>query len=422
MRRRLLSSMLLVAVIAVLLLGVPLGVVVVRLINDEVAQELRTDANRLLLGVEYSVSQRQEISPDQLARNYPDRYLQVFVRGNPPIVVGAPPPAGRDLTEEARSENGYVRVSRDAAQIQQDTQARLVLIMALAVVALGAAIGLATVTSRRLSLPLQDLTRIAERLGSGDARPSRHRYGIPELDLVAEVLDRSALRISDLLAREREFATDASHQLRTPLTGLSMRLEEIVAAADQPEVVREEGEAAVVQVERLTAVIDELLAAARRQRHAQAEPIDVDDVVGQQIVEWEPAFRRAHRSLVLAGDRGLRALGTTGGLSQVLSTLLENSLKHGDGVLTINTSSTGRSVVIEVADEGPGIPEALGHRVFERSVSGGGGTGLGLTLARALVAADGGRLELVKRRPATFAIFLRHTRDNDRHRVVSGPA
>jgi len=140
--------MLLVAVIAVLLLGVPLGVVVVRLINDEVAQELRSDATRLLIGVEYSVSQRQPIDPYQLAKNYPDRYLQVFVRGNPPLMVGTPPPVGRELTEEARSENGYVRVGRDTGQIQEDIQARLVLTTALAVVALGAAIGLATVTSR----------------------------------------------------------------------------------------------------------------------------------------------------------------------------------------------------------------------------------------------------------------------------------
>ncbi|MCT9928785.1 ATP-binding protein [Planotetraspora sp. A-T 1434] len=422
MRRRLLSSMLLVAVIAVLLLGVPLAVLTVRLINDEVAQELRAEATRLLIGVEYSVSQNQLIDSTQLAKNYPDRYIQVFVRGYPLIVAGTPPPAGRELTEEARSESGYVRISRDSAQVDQDVHARLVLTIALAVVALGAAIGLATVTSRRLTLPLQDLTKIAERLGSGDARPSKHRYGIPELDLVAEVLDHSALRISDLLAREREFATDASHQLRTPLTGLTMRLEEIVGAASEPAIVREEGEAAIVQVERLTAVIDELLAAARRQRHAQAEPIDVDDVVEQQITEWEPAFRRARRSLVLAGDRGLSALGTTGGLSQALSTLMENSLKHGGGSLTINTSSTDKSVVIEIADEGPGIPDNLGPKVFERSVSGAGGTGLGLTLARALVAADGGRLELVKPRPATFAIFLRQARDADRHRVVSGPA
>jgi signal transduction histidine kinase len=421
-RRRLLSSMLLVAVIAVLLLGVPLAVVVVRLINDEAARELRAEANRLLIGVEYSVSQDQAIEPDRLGRNYPDRYIQVFVRGNPLLVVGTPPPAGREMTEEARSENGYVRIGRDSAQIEKDIHARLVLTIALAIIALGAAVGLASVTSRRLTLPLQELTKIAERLGSGDARPSRHRYGVPELDLVAEVLDRSALRISDLLSRERDFATDASHQLRTPLTGLTMRLEEIVGAAGEPAIVREEGEAAIVQVERLTAVIDELLAAARRQRHAQAAPIDVDDVVEQQITEWEPAFRRAQRSLVLAGDRGLSALGTTGGLSQVLSTLMENSLKHGDGSLTINTSSTGMSVVIEVADEGLGIPDNLGPKVFERSVSGGGGTGLGLTLARALVAADGGRLELVKPRPATFAIFLRHARDHGRHRVVSGPA
>ncbi|ETK33404.1 ATP-binding protein [Microbispora sp. ATCC PTA-5024] len=423
MRRRLLSSMLLVAVIPVLLLGVPLGVVVVRLINDEAAQELRAEANRLLIGVEYSLGQQQGINADQLAKNYPDRYLQVFVRGAQPFEVGTPPPGGRELTEEARSENGYVLVSRDAAQIQQDIRARLVFTAVLGIVALGAAVGLATITSQRLSRPLRELTKIAERLGSGDARPSRHRSGIPELDLVADVLDRSALRISDLLAREREFATDASHQLRTPLTGLTMRLEEIVAAADEPGIVREEGEAAIVQVERLTAVIDELLAAARRQRHAQAAPIDVDDVVEQQITEWEPAFRRAQRSLILAGDRGLSALGTTGGLSQVLSTLLENSLKHGDGALTINTSSTERSIVIEVADQGPGIPDALGQKVFERSVSGGGGTGLGLTLARALVAADGGRLELVKRSPATFAIFLRHVTDSERdRRVVSGPA
>src|SRR4051812_26136893 len=108
--------MLLVAVIAVLLLGVPLAVVVVRLINDEAARELRAEANRLLIGVEYSVSQDQTIDPSRLGKNYPDRYIQVFVRGNPLLVVGTPPPAGREMTEEARSENGYVRIGRDSAQ------------------------------------------------------------------------------------------------------------------------------------------------------------------------------------------------------------------------------------------------------------------------------------------------------------------
>ncbi|MEV4897939.1 ATP-binding protein [Nonomuraea sp. NPDC050547] len=425
MRRRLLSSTLLVAVIAVLLLGVPLGLVVSRLIVDEASQELRAEATRLVGEVEYARIQDTPLDPQQLEQKYPERYIQIYERGNPPkaTIVGAPPPSGHQMTEDAQSESGiYVRVSRDKDQVEQDVRARLLLIVALAVAALAVAVGLAIVQSRRLTLPLQDLAKIAERLGSGDARPSKHRYGIPELDRVAEVLDRSATRISDLLTREREFATDASHQLRTPLTGLTMRLEEIVAAADHPEVVREEGDAAIVQAERLTAVIDELLAAARRQRHSQAEPITVDDVLVQQVTEWAPVFRGSGRDLLLEGERGLEALGTTGGLGQVVASLLENSLRHGGGTVKVSTSRSDNYVVIEVADEGPGIADDLAGRVFERNVSGGGGTGLGLTLARALAAADGGRLELVRRRPAVFSLFLRPAEEKRPSRVVTGPA
>ncbi|MDF2709317.1 ATP-binding protein [Nonomuraea muscovyensis] len=425
MRRRLLTSTLVVAVIAVLLLGVPLGIVVSRLIVDEAAQELRAEATRLVGEVEYARIQETPLDPQQLEQKYPGRHIQIYERANPPkaTIVGTAPPSGQQMAEDAQSENGiYVRVSRDREQIEQDVRARLLLIVALAVAALAVAVGLAIVQSRRLTLPLQDLAKIAERLGSGDARPSRHRYGIPELDRVAEVLDRSATRISDLLTREREFATDASHQLRTPLTGLTMRLEEIVAASDQPAIVREEGEAAIVQAERLTAVIDELLAAARRQRHAQAEPVAIDEVLIQQITEWEPVFRGGDRTLLLEGSRGLKALATTGGFGQVIATLLENSLRHGAGTVTVTTTQGDTYIVIEVTDEGPGIADEIAPKVFERNVSGGGGTGLGLTLARALAAADGGRLELVRRRPATFAIFLRPADDNGPTRVVTGPA
>ncbi|MFI6320499.1 ATP-binding protein [Nonomuraea sp. NPDC050556] len=425
MRRRLLSSTLVVAVIAVLLLGVPLGIVVSRLIVDEAAQELQGEASRLVQEVEYSRIQEVPLDPQQLEQKYPDRYIQIYENGTPPkaTIVGTPPPSGHSMTEPATSDSGiYVRVSRDKDQVEQDVRARLLLIVALAVAALSVAVGLALVQSRRLTLPLQDLAKIAERLGSGDARPSKHRYGIPELDRVAEVLDRSATRISDLLTREREFATDASHQLRTPLTGLTMRLEEIVAASDQPAIVREEGEAAIVQAERLTAVIDELLAAARRQRHAQAEPMSVDEILIQQITEWEPVFRSHGRTIVRDGTRGLKALATTGGFGQVIASLLENSLQHGGGPVTVTTSSSDNYIVIEVEDQGPGIADDIAPKVFERNVSGGGGTGLGLTLARALAAADGGRLELVRRRPAAFALFLRPADDNGRNRVVSGPA
>src|SRR5207244_2478496 len=95
----------------------------------------------------------------------------------------------------------------------------------------------------------------------------------------------------------------------------------------------------------------------------------------------------------------------------------------GAGMVTLQTKITAQSVVIEVSDEGPGVPTELERRVFERSVSSGKGTGLGLYLARSLVAVDGGRLELVRAKPASFAIFLRKSSEAQlaEDRVVAGP-
>ena len=143
--------------------------------------------------------------------------------------------------------------------------------------------------ARRLTRPLQELAGAADRLGSGDARPLGRRYGIQELDRVAEGLDGSAQRINDLLSAERDFAVDASHQLRTPLTALSMRLEEMIAAANYPDVVREEGAAALAQTERLADVVGQLLGRARRSvvRRAHRWPASTRSSA-QQVIEWEP--------------------------------------------------------------------------------------------------------------------------------------
>jgi signal transduction histidine kinase len=144
-----------------------------------------------------------------------------------------------------------------------------------------------------------------------------------------------------------------------------------------------------------------------RDNNLRAGPVPLDQVVLQQVVEWEPAFGKKGRRIVATGARGLIALATSNGLSQVIATLLENSLVHGAGTVTVSTRSTGISLVVEVTDEGPGVPPELGARIFERSVSGGvKGTGLGLAVARELAETDGGRLELVQQRPPVFALFL----------------
>ena len=181
-----------------------------------------------------------------------------------------------------------------------------------------------------------------------------------DLDQVADGLDTSARRLSSLLAADRELAVDASHQLRTPLTALSMRLEEMIAAADDPEVVREEGSAALTQAERLADVVTQLLSPARRATAASAALTGIDEIVKQQVVEREPAFRRVRRKLVVIGVRGLQAYVTPGGLAQVLATLLDNALMHGGGTVNLQTSQSGRSVIIEVRDEGKGVTTGTG--------------------------------------------------------------
>ena len=231
----------------------------------------------------------------------------------------------------------------------------LLIIGAVALLAVVAAVLLAVRQANRLTSPLTDLAETAERLGSGDPRPRHKRYGVPELDRVADVLDSCAERIARMLTAERRLAADASHQLRTPLTALSMRIEEI-SVTDDPDTVKEEANIALTQVERLTDVVQRLLTNSRDPRTGSAVVFDLDEVVKQQIEEWRPAYRSAGRAIVCSGKQGLEAVGTPGAVAQVLAALIENSLMHGGGTVALRTRVTGNQVVVEVTDEGPGVP------------------------------------------------------------------
>jgi signal transduction histidine kinase len=423
-QRRLLISTLVVAVVAVLLLGVPLAFDLSRLRTGEASQGLRHDATTLATGLQ----DREDagLPPDaaEVARSLPDRYVIIVQSGGTRVTVGTKPPPRHTITGKDATKDFTVTVAADNSFVTGQVTSGLLMIGWLALGAIAVAVGLALLQARRLSRPLRELAGAAERLGSGDARPLGRRYGVPELDRMAEGLDGSAKRINDLLTAERDFSVDASHQLRTPLTALSMRLEEMVAAANYPDVVREEGAAALAQTERLAEVVGQLLGRARRSVSGTPTLASVDDIVAQQIVEWDPAFRRVSRKLEVIGEKGLFAYATPGSASQVIATLLDNALVHGAGTVTIRTSQTPRSVVIEVRDEGKGVPPELVPRIFERSVSGApGGTGLGLSLARTVAAADGGQVVLVRPRPAVFALFLPHgVPDTPDEPVVSGPA
>jgi len=426
-QRRLLISTLAVAVAAVLLLGIPLGFLVARQRTSEADQQVRHDATLIATGLQDRVDAGLPPDAVQMGKSLSDRYVIISQRGGGRVSVGTSPGPHDSITGRDSTRDFTVTVLADDSLVSDQVTGGLVMIGSLVLLALAVAVGLAVLQARRLARPLQELAGAADRLGSGDARPLGRRYGVPELDRVAEGLDGSAQRINELLTAERDFAVDASHQLRTPLTALSMRLEEMVAAANYPDVVREEGAAALAQTERLAEVVGQLLGRARRSVSGAPTLASVDDIVAQQVVEWDPAFRRVSRKLEVIGEKGLYAYVTPGSAAQVIATLLDNALVHGAGTVTIRTSQTPRSVVIEVRDEGKGVPPELVPRIFERSVSGApGGTGLGLSLARTVAAADGGQVVLVRPRPAVFALFLPHgvpgAPDGPDEPVVSGPA
>jgi len=277
-------------------------------------------------------------------------------------------------------------------------------VVALAVLALGAGVFVAIQQAQRLSRPMTLLADRAERLGAGESRIQPLHTGIAELDQVSQVLSRSAQTLTKSLASERDFAADASHQLRTPLTALLMRLEEI-AATDDLEVVQEEANIAIAQVERLTRVVDDLMSRTRRGGDEPKATVSLDSVIAALQREWQPAFEQARRSVRVHGERGLVVQATPVALSQVLSTLLENSLAHGRGTVDVHARRSGPSVVVEVSDQGEGVPATIAPHIFERSVTT-SGTGLGLALARDLAESNGGRLELIQAQPAIFALFL----------------
>ncbi|NMR20846.1 ATP-binding protein [Cellulomonas fimi] len=412
MRRRVLQATIAAVTVAVLLLGFPLAFLGAQYARDTEVRELENRALSLASTIDFRDSRDIAMTESML-----DPYVDgtnalaasvLVVEADGTRLQAGEPITGRSLSAEAAAGTGALVILTISWWDVFWLSARVVtLVVAAAVVAFAAGIAMAMWQANRLAAPLVYLAASAEQLGSGQVRPSLEPSGVEEIDLVAAELARSSDRMAGRLAAERQFASDASHQLRTPLTALSMRLEEIAAASDDPGI-QDEARISLEQVERLVTVVDDLLGRSRRAQGGTTEAVRLIDVVRQQEEEWEPTFRAAGRELVLDVAEDTQVLATPGALAQAIATLIENSLKHGGGRTTVRSRPSGPSgaTVVEVADEGDGVPDELAPRIFERGTTSGAGTGLGLALARDLVTADGGRLELAQRRPAVFAIFL----------------
>ncbi|WP_433870032.1 ATP-binding protein [Saccharopolyspora sp. CA-218241] len=411
MRRRILQATLLAVAVTAVALGLPLGFSALKLVADLTTADLSTRAQQIATLLDEQVAAQQPIDLTAARIAVPDG-ARLIVRTRQHDYIYGPDPGENPLVESVPMvQSGTVTIAAPSSPVRTQQVQVGSLVVLLVVLSAGTGMIVASVTARRLADPLRHVAARAARLGAGDFRPDPQRHEVPELDRVSDALDASGAALAQLVQRERDLVGDVSHQLRSRLTAMHLRLDAL-AATDDP-AVAEEATAALEQAERLSAVLDDLLAAASAARTRDAEPLDVSTLLTEVSAEWREPLRAEGRTLRLRVEDGLLARATTARLREVLGVLLDNALRHGTGTVTLTARHGSGTAVIEVGDAGPGVPDELVPYVFERGFSGRGSTGVGLALARALVEADSGRLELSKARPAMFEVFLPLARADD---------
>ncbi|GAA5156087.1 HAMP domain-containing sensor histidine kinase [Pseudonocardia eucalypti] len=302
---------------------------------------------------------------------------------------------------------GAVRAASPRAVVYRQVAVAWLAIATLALIALAVAYLLARRAARRLASPLEELSGTARRLGEGDFSVRIDPVGIAEIDAVGQALNRTASRLDGMLARERAFSADASHQLRTPLTGLRLRLE---AALDRPDQdlagARDTIGSAINDVDRLEQTITELLALARDTRNTSTSPLDLATVLDELRRGWTDRLAVRGRAFQVRVEPSLPdAMASTSAVRQVLTVLLDNAATHGAGAVTVTVRDAAEALAIDVSDEGAGVtlPES---ELFTRRSERATGHGIGLALARSLAEAEGGRLTLSRATPPSFTLLV----------------
>jgi signal transduction histidine kinase len=236
-------------------------------------------------------------------------------------------------------------------------------------------------------------------LAGEDPEPVSDGTGPPELRRLSASFDRMAETVNQAYAAQRAFVADASHQLRNPLTALSLRLSNLEGHVRPSGT--DEHIAAAEEAERLTTLLDGLLALARAERSLPLKVLDVDVDVEERVEVWRPLAEHSRLRLTRDGVRNLKAVGSEGAIDIVLDAVLDNAIKFSppNGVVVVTTSATQDAVEIAVRDTGPGLaPEelerALGRFWRSPGQSNVEGSGLGLAIAARTVELSGGSLRL----------------------------
>ena len=260
--------------------------------------------------------------------------------------------------------------------------------------------GLAKATVR----PFDSLLNQINLITAGRTVMPPEETGMHEVDVTINNLYSAATDAQRRLDAERTLAADVSHQLRSPLTALSLRLEQVSKDTKDTNV-HEDATAALGQVDRLVKLVEGLLTTWRSTTDRDLSEIDISDLLANVSGRWQTRVESVGREIIVKCAPDLTALGTPEVQELVLSVLIENSLQHGAGTIKISARDLQSWTLIEIEDEGIGVSQDIESTLMTQGATT-GGTGLGLAWARSQVASDGGRLELRSLKPAIFGIFL----------------
>jgi signal transduction histidine kinase len=428
-----------VLLLAIVALGVPLGLSLRARVNDEVRSQAAsqadlvaaTAADLLTSGRRRELQMLTETSGEQVR----GRVLVVDRRGTVLADSAVPPQTGssyagrpeiaialrgRQVQAQRSSSTlgeqilatavpvirngttvGAVRVTQSVAAVSSAVRRVEIGLAVVGAIVLAVGLAVAAVIAERIARPLARLERVARRVAGGELTARARIEGSREQRSLGASFNEMTDRVERLLDSQREFVADASHQLRTPLTGLRLRIEE-ARAAGVSTAAAAELDAGTAEVDRLAQIVDELIILSRAgERELPGDRLDLDTTVRLAVARWSAAA--AKKGIVLESEAmsGASVLCASADADRVLDVLIENALQYGPGGSTVTVAAA--SGCIRVSDRGPGIRGDEADAIFERfhrgSAGRGGpaGSGLGLSIARELAREWGGDVTLENR-------------------------
>jgi signal transduction histidine kinase len=299
--------------------------------------------------------------------------------------------------------HGAVRVTQSVAAVSRAVRTSILDLAALAGVVLLLALVAGALIAQQIARPIRRLDRAARSVAGGDLDAAVAVEGTTEQRSLARAFNEMTQRIKRLLRVQQDFVADASHQLRTPLTGLRLRLEALTDRFRGDDRVAAELEAAMQEIDRLALIVDELLILSRAGEHElPGEEIDLADAANRAAERWRGAARERALALEVRSDSEAGSVWCAGpDLDRSIDALVENALRYSPAGSTVTIAVGGGR--IDILDEGPGLEPGEEEAVFDRFRRGSAGrrgqsgTGLGLSIARELTRQWDGEVTLSTR-------------------------